>query len=411
VRKFLCVLGYEYRRGVFRWGFLFGLLSLPVVVILLGLFVFLSFVPEFNLAPVGYVDYSGLLSDRGAGGKPVSSLIEFIQYADEDKARAALEAGEIQEYYVLEANFIQDSQARLVARDQVNLFAQSAFSSYVRDKLIAGYPEQVVQRVTSDDSLSVQALDGSRQTRGLFGYLSVYMPAMAGFGLMMFVFSSSGYLLSAIMEERANRTLEMLVTSVSAPMLIGGKTVALLGVGATQLLVWFGPVLLLLLTIPELGPRLVAGLFPVGSLGMIFLTFVPALVMISALMIVIGSISAEDRDAQIISSLVFLPIYIPLGLLSLITKNPTSPLAVGLSFFPLTAPVTVVVRNAIMPIPLWQLALIEATLVVCALASMWLASRAWRISLWNPGLRVSLKRLSPYRFLRRNQPDVDVRTS
>jgi ABC-2 type transport system permease protein len=407
VRKFLYVLGYEYRRGVFRWGFLFGLLSLPIVMTILGLFVFLSFVPEFNLEPVGYVDYSGLLSKSGADGGPVSGLIEYIQYKDADAARAALEAGEIQEYYVLEADFIRDSQARLVARNRVNMFAQSAFSAYVRDKLIAGYPEQVIQRVTSDDNLAVLALDGSRQTGGVFGYLSVYMPSIAGFGLMIFVFSSSGYLLSAIMEERANRTLEMLVTSVSALELIGGKTIALLGVGATQLLVWFGPALLLVLTRPQLGPRLVAQLFPAGSLGLILLTFIPALIMIAALMVIIGSISAEDRDAQIISSLVFLPIYVPLGLLSLITKNPNSPLAVGLSFFPLTAPVTVLLRNAVLPIPLRQVALIEATLVVCALVSLWLASQAWRIGLWNPGIRISLKRLSLRRLLRRSQPYED----
>ena len=407
MRKFLYVLGYEYRRGVFRWGFLFGLLSLPIVMTILGLFVFLSFVPEFNLEPVGYVDYSGLLSKSGADGGPVSGLIEYIQYKDADAAKAALEAGEIQEYYVLEADFIRDSQARLVARNRVNLFAQSAFSAYVRDKLIAGYPEQVIQRVTSDDNLAVLALDGSRQTGGQFGYLSVYMPAIAGFGLMIFVFSSSGYLLSAIMEERANRTLEMLVTSVSALELIGGKTIALLGVGATQLLVWFGPALLLVLTRPQLGPRLVAQLFPAGSLGLILLTFTPALIMIAALMVIIGSISAEDRDAQIVSSLVFLPIYVPLGLLSLITKNPNSPLAVGLSFFPLTAPVTVLLRNAILPIPLRQVALIEATLVACALLSMWLASQAWRIGLWNPGIRISLKRLSLRRLLRRSQPYED----
>jgi len=408
VRKFLYVLGYEYRRGVFRWGFLFGLLSLPFVMFILGLFVFLSFIPEFNLEPVGYVDYSGLLTKSGADGGLVSGLVEFIQYKDEDTAKAALDAGEIQEYYVLEADFIHNSQARLVARNKMNLFAQTAFSEYVRDKLIAGYPEQVVQRVTSDDNLEVQALDGSRQTGGLFGYVSVYMPAIAGFGLMIFVFSSSGYLLNAIMEERANRTLEMLVTSVSALELIGGKTIALLGVGATQLLVWFGPALFLVLSRPQLGSRLVAGLFPAGSLGLIWLTFVPALIMIAALMVIIGSISAEVRDAQIISSLVFLPIYVPLGLLSLISKNPNSPLAVGLSFFPLTAPVTVVVRNAILPVPLGQIILIEATLVACALISMWLASRAWRVSLWNPGVRISLKRLSLHRLLHRRQAYEDT---
>ena len=125
-------------------------------MVISGLFVFLSFVPEFNLEPVGYVDYSGLLSKSGANGGPVSGLVEFIQYKDEDAAKAALEAGEIQEYYVLEADFIHDSQARLVARNQMNLFAQSAFSAYVRDKfkqpkavtiLIRGGTEHVVDEV------------------------------------------------------------------------------------------------------------------------------------------------------------------------------------------------------------------------------------------------------------------------
>ena len=204
--------------------------------------------------------------------------------------------------------------------------------------------------------------------------------------------------MTAIMEERRNRTLEILVTSVSSLQLVGGKAAGLLSVGLTQMLFWISPLLLLFALRPVVLARWAAQFFPPGSLGMMLATSIPTLILFAALMMAIGAVSADYRDAQIIISLLFLPLYAPMFLITVITKNPDSPLAVALSFFPLMSPIIVSMRVAVYSIPFRQAAFIVSTQVLFALSAIWLANWAWRIGLWNPNWRISFKRI----FSRRN---------
>ena len=65
------------------------------------------------------------------------------------------------------------------------------------------------------------------------------------------------------------------------------------------------------------------------------------------------------------------------------------PLAIGLSFFPLTAPVTLSIRTAFTSIPIWQLSLNVVVLVSFALAALWLAGRTFRLGMLRYGKRLS----------------------
>jgi ABC-2 type transport system permease protein len=73
--------------------------------------------------------------------------------------------------------------------------------------------------------------------------------------------------------------------------------------------------------------------------------------------------------------------------------NPNGPLAVALSFFPLTAPVAIPMRAGFGVIPGWQLTLNIILLVVFAVLSVWLASRTFRIGMLSYGKRLSLTQI------------------
>lgn len=392
MRKFLRVALYEYTNGVFRWGFLLSLLAPLLAMLFMSLVLLIAFLPEINLEPVGYVDLSGVLAEAGERSDQEVGLIPLLHFESEAQARAAIEAGEIQAYYVLEADYEQSNQARLVARNKANLLAHGIFTQFVRARLLASQPEQIAERVRYGSSLSVSALDGSRQT-GPTGIGSIYLPGIASLGLLLIGFSSSGYLTTAIMEERLNRSLEILLTSVSSWQLVGGKAVGLLSVGMTPLLFWFSPILALFALRPAALLGLVAQFTPPGSLGIMLATFTLTLIMSAGLMMAIGAVSADYRDAQIITSLLFLPLYAPMFLMTMIPKNPDSPLATALSFFPLMSPIIVSMRVAVASIPFSQAAAIVAVQAWFALCAIWLADRAWRIGLWNPNWRISFKRI------------------
>ena len=106
----------EYRRHVFNRRFVFGLLSVPLVILLLIGLLFLIIAMETNTTPIGYVDHSGLLSDPVPAPRPSATdrPVAMIAFANETDAQSALEAGRIQAYYVLPADYRTSGTLRVV---------------------------------------------------------------------------------------------------------------------------------------------------------------------------------------------------------------------------------------------------------------------------------------------------------
>jgi ABC-2 type transport system permease protein len=123
------------------------------------------------------------------------------------------------------------------------------------------------------------------------------------------------------------------------------------------------------------------------------LLFLPAFVMVAAMMSTIGAIMTEMREAQQISGIFSLLFTIPFYAMSTIMTNPNSTLAIILSYFPPSAPITVLLRMGLTTVPTWQIALNILILVIFAVLSVWLAGRAFRLGMLQYGKRLSLKDL------------------
>jgi len=120
------------------------------------------------------------------------------------------------------------------------------------------------------------------------------------------------------------------------------------------------------------------------------LTFLPAFIMIAALMTMVGATATEAREAQQIAGLFSLPIAIPFWFIAAIMENPNGPLAIGFSFFPFTAPMTLPLRSMLTNLPVWQIGLSVGLLFAAAAASIWLASRAFRLGMLRYGKKLTL---------------------
>jgi ABC-2 type transport system permease protein len=128
-------------------------------------------------------------------------------------------------------------------------------------------------------------------------------------------------------------------------------------------------------------------------IGLMLVALLPAFIMIAALMAALGATVTEAREAQQISGLFVLPLMVPYWFSFQIITNPNGPLAVGLSFFPLTAPATLTLRAGFTQIPTLQLVLNIALLVVAAGGAIWLAARTFRLGMLSYGKRLSLRQL------------------
>jgi ABC-2 type transport system permease protein len=211
---------------------------------------------------------------------------------------------------------------------------------------------------------------------------------VAGIAFIIAMFSTGGYLMQAVVEEKENRTMEVIITSVSPNQFMAGKIIGDTAIGLSQIFLW-----MVFIVVPVLVLRdkvtFLQGI-QIAPQTMLLSAFVmlPAFILVSALMAAIGATVSEAREGQQMVGMISLPIWIPYMLTGALMSSPNSPLAVGLSLFPLTAPLTMLMRDGLTILPTWQVALSGGIQVVCAVAAIWLAGRAFRMGMLRYGKRL-----------------------
>jgi len=388
--KLLHVAWHEYQRHVFKRRFvLVGLLSVPLIILVIVGLIFLVISLDTNTTPLGYVDYSGLLKDPlpAPAPEPPDRPVPILSFETEAAARSALDTGQIQAYYVLPADYLSTGRLRVVHLGALKSPASTQFYAFLTANLLRSTDPVVANRLVKGAEIVVQSPDGSRSVSSQ-NWFSVVVPMVAGIAFIIAMFSTGGYLMQAVVEEKENRTMEVIITSVSPNQFMAGKIIGDTAIGLTQIILWSFfiviPILVLRNTISFLRGIQIA---PQTLLLAVFVMF-PAFVLVSALMAAIGATVSEAREGQQMVGMISLPIWIPYMLTGLLMSNPNSPLALGLSLFPLTAPLTMLMRDGLTILPAWQIALSASIQVLSAAGAIWLAGRAFRLGMLRYGKRL-----------------------
>lgn len=396
MNKVWIVFKHEYTRHVLRKRFIFAILSIPLAILIMVAVALLSVLLQINTAPVGYIDRSGLLT--GINPPPDAELpvgtVDLVPYTDEVEARAALEGKKIQAYFVVPEGYPKQPQVRLVYYEQPSDAVTGQFSSFLKAGLLRRMDPRTARRLQEGPQLSIEDIqEDSPGDAERIDWFKIAAPFAASFFLIMSVFTSGGYLMQAVVEEKENRTMEILATSLSPGQIMSGKILALMSAGLTQVAVWSAfPLLALALAGPVL-PSLAGVSVDWKLIGLIALTTLPTFVLISALMAAIGASVANVREGQSFASLFSLVVVIPYMLLSVIMVNPGGAVSVALSLFPLTAALTLLLRMAFASVPGWQIALSTGLLVLSSAGSLWLAGRVFRLGLLRYGKRLGWRDL------------------
>ena len=395
MNKLWLVAWHEYQRHVFTRRFvLVGLLSVPLVILVLVGLIFLIFSLDIDTTPLGYVDSSGLLANPVAAPAPEwpDKPVPMLPFANEADARSALERGSIQAYYVLPVDYLSTGGLRVVHLDSLKASPRAQFYDFLTANLLRSTDPSIANRLVKGAEIIIQSPDGTRSISSK-NWFNVLIPIVAGIAFIIAMFSTGGYLMQAVVEEKENRTMEVIITSVSPNQLITGKIIGDPAVGLSQIVLW-----LVFIVVPILVFRnsltFLQGI-QVGVQTLLLLVFVmfPAFILVSALMAAIGATVSEAREGQQMVGMISLPIWIPYMLTSSLMSNPNSPLAVGLSLFPLTAPLTMLMRDGLTILPAWQIALSSAILVLTAVAAIWMAGRAFRLGMLRYGKRLKWREI------------------
>ena len=390
--KFWHIAWHEYSRHVFRKRFLFALFSLPLLVIFTIVMVIAIIIMETSSKPVGYIDHSGLLL------KPVSQprvkwpeqFVPMVAYLDETSANDDLQAKKIQAYYIIPEDYLQTGQVKVIYLNKLKVSDEEQFVSFLKVNLLANQPPNIANRLLDGNQLIIQSMDKSREASQEH-IINLILPFLAGILFIVAISTSSGYLMQAVVEEKENRTMEIMVTSVSPNQLMSGKVIADIAIGVTQLIVWAIFIILALVIGKNYIPWLGGVHFSGEMIGVILAVMVPAFIMISGLMAAVGATVSEASEGQQIMGLFTIPIWLPYLFIGVFIQNPNSPLAIAMSLFPLTAPMTIIIRLSFTTIPIWQVIASITILVLSAIGSVWLVGRAFRLGMLRYGQRLHWK--------------------
>jgi ABC-2 type transport system permease protein len=198
-------------------------------------------------------------------------------------------------------------------------------------------------------------------------------------------------------------------------VLIIGKVLAVFCVGIIQALVLLVAVVLVGLLFPGLfGASAGAAGAPAGDVPALDLggevlidpvrialaagLFVAGFLLFTGLLVAIGSVMPTAKDAGSAFGAVILAMFLPLYTATAVLNDPGSPVSEVLTWFPLTAPVTALLRNALGLMPVWQGIGVILVLALCAAALLWLGVRLFRQGSISYDKRLSIgKALRPSR--------------
>jgi ABC-2 type transport system permease protein len=369
-----------------RKGFILTTLSIPVLG-LLGILIFqlvsgISQPPsETEVTRVGYVDQSGSFSSYTRQGE-----IDLVPYSSPEEANSALVEGQVQEYFIIPGDYIATGQiTRYYTRTELEPPAE--IMNAMRSFLISNLLEEKVSpdvavRVQYPLGVSSIVLDETgavSQAQG--GIESVIISYLFSILLIMSIFTASGYLLQGLSEEKENRIMEILLSSVSTRQLITGKVLALGASGLIQIVIWlisgWG---LLTIASTSIGGLFASMQFPVSVVALSLVYFILGYFLFAVLLAGIGAITPTQRDGQQMSVIVTLLGASPYFLMTFIIENSQHIVSKILTIFPLTAPLTVLMRvNS--GIPVWELVASVVVLILSIIGCLLLVSRLFRVYL------------------------------
>jgi ABC-2 type transport system permease protein len=187
--------------------------------------------------------------------------------------------------------------------------------------------------------------------------------------------------MSGVVEEKENRLMEILATSLRPLELLWGKIVGLGALALTQVAFWLVGGILTMLLKEDAREFITGAAFRPGDIALIVVLFIINFLLFAAIMMGIGAaVTAEAESRQIAGFLSFLAL-LPIMLSVTFFSNPNGPMPLFFSFFPLTAAAAIIMRIGLTTVPMWQIVLSFVIQVISVAGVVWLAAKVFRLGM------------------------------
>ena len=391
----------EFRTSLSRKTFMLFAFGLPILMGFIALgFAFIKgddegpetadvLVESAEPTDVGYVD----------PGQHIQSFPENIptdwlkSYPDQDAALIALEAGDIRGYYLIPENYVAEGELSLVKLTH-NPMDSSPTDTFEWILLynMAGGDQALATSLWQPLDLTLTSIAPPSEESEEETWITEMLPTLMTLILYMVIIMTASILINAVSDEKKNRVMEIILSSASSKQFITGKILAGGILGFLMILTWLG-VFWMVSTFGGTSLNIPVDFeLPVNLLVWAVIYALLGYVMYGSLMAGLGALSPDVKDARGLSIMILLPLIFGYMLNIFIQINPDGPIAVIASLFPLTAPVTMIIRMTVTEVPLWQSLLAAVLMIATAFLIIRLVAHFFRAQILLSGQQPTFKR-------------------
>lgn len=441
MKKILIIIRREYLSRVQKKSFIIMTILGPLLMAALFVVpVYLANISDQEKR-IAVIDETGLFMNKFPGTSKIRFENLFIPYGD---AVAKIdELGYDAILYIPETVLNNPDAVKLSSEKDMGLGVTSLVEGVIKEELeahrlsLSGIDKKILEDITVNVRVETFSLKEGKEERS-FSEISYALGFIAGLLIYMFIFLYGAQVMRGVIEEKTNRIVEVIVSSIKPFQLMLGKIVGVALVGLTQFVLWIILTFIIVSTLQQANPdmfsykeppkvmvenkglsqteimqqqeamqlsqsqlnQLLEGVNHIqfGTVLVTFLFFFLFGYLLYASMFAgIGSAVDNESDTQQFMLPVTVPLLIALISLNFVLNNPDGPVAFWLSIIPFTSPIVMMARIPFNP-PMWQVGLSMLLLVAGFIFTTWLAGRIYRTGILMYGKKPSLREL--FKWLR-----------
>ena len=336
----------------------------------------------------------GLTDDSRTISGDIISQIGAKTFANKTAGENEVKAGKLDAYFYYPDDFAKN-KVEIFAQN-VGIFQNSKYQavaqSLLQNSALAATSAQTVAILQSKINYNVQTFQDGKSYNPL---MEMIAPGVFLVLFFLIIVTFGNQMLSATTEEKENRVSEMILTTIKARTLIIGKIFAFLTLILIQVLVIIGLVVIAYFALKNhLNlPSFDLSQIPLDPVRIVIaiIIFFASLLLFSGLLVAIGAAMPTAKEANQWFAIPILLIIMPLYMSMMIISNATSPIINFITFFPFTAPIPLMLRNAVSSLGVGDVILGTVILAVTAIIVFVVAARLFQTGAVQYDSRLSLR--------------------
>lgn len=353
------------------------------------------------------------LSGRNRRALPSQMQIEYVSQpgATEAAAQPYLERisrkddapDKLDGVFVVPAVALTDPEAKLTyfSRSATDVMTQERLARLANKSLQGlrlnanGIRPEVVDDLLQD--LDIEAVQLSRSGgRKTGGELNFIVAVIFGALLVLPSFVYGQETMRGIVQEKTDRVVEVLISSVSPVQLLSGKILGVAAVGLTQIAVWITMLAIAggygAAVATTAGVNLSQFVRPIVFVYF-FVFFILAYLTYVCVYAIAGAVCNSEKEAQQFMMPIMIFMMMPWILMMPIVMNPDAPFAVAFSLAPVFGPITMFVRTLVTDPPMWHVAVSILVSIATIAAFFWVTAKIFRVGILSYGKRPTIPEL------------------